>query len=77
MGSDRSWEDLLDMTSNEPEPIDSRRLFLGVGWTLHIFLLCLFLPAGNWAGARGWLFFVVVVVVAGLTHHNSRAYASQ
>ncbi len=26
-----------------------------------IFLLCLFLPAGNWALARGWLFFVVVV----------------
>ena len=61
MGSDRSWEDLLDMTSNKPEPTDRRRLFLGVGWTLLIFLLCLFLPAGNWAWARGWLFFVVVV----------------
>jgi hypothetical protein len=61
MGSDRSWEDLLDMTSNKPEPTDRRRLILGVGWTLHIFLLCLFLPAENWAWARGWLFFVVVV----------------
>jgi len=61
MGSDRSCEDLLDMTSNKPEPTDRRRLFLGVGWTLLIFLLCLFLPAGNWAWARGWLFFVVVV----------------
>ncbi|MGC1722321.1 MAG: isoprenylcysteine carboxylmethyltransferase family protein [Isosphaeraceae bacterium] len=49
------------MTSNKPEPTGQRRLFLGVGWTLHIFLLCLFLPAGNWAWARGWLFFVVVV----------------
>ena len=64
MGSDRSWEDLLDMTSNEPEPTDRRRLFLGVGWTLLIFLLCLFLPAGNWAWARGWLFFVVIVAAS-------------
>ncbi len=61
MGSDRSWEDLLDMTSNKPEPTDRRRLILGVGWTLLIFLLCLFLPAGNWAWARGWLFFFVIV----------------
>ena len=64
MGSDRSWEDLLDMTSNKPEPTDRRRLFLGVGWTLLIFLLCLFLPAGNWAWARGWLFFVVIVAAS-------------
>src|SRR5271166_6782844 len=54
------------MTTNsdqvrQPEPTDRRRLILGVGWTLLIFLLCLFLPAGNWAWARGWLFFVVVV----------------
>ncbi|MGA7501761.1 MAG: isoprenylcysteine carboxylmethyltransferase family protein, partial [Isosphaeraceae bacterium] len=49
------------MTSNKPEPTDRRRLILGVGWTLLIFLLCLFLPAGNWAWARGWLFFFVIV----------------
>src|SRR5271157_5348739 len=48
----------------QPEPIDSRRLFLGVGWTLLIFVLCLFLPAGNWAWARGWLFFFVIVVTS-------------
>ena len=46
---------------NKPEQTDRRRLFLGVGWTLLIFLLCLFLPAGNWAWARGWLFFFVIV----------------
>ena len=40
---------------------DRRRLFLGVGWTLLIFLLCLFLAAGTWAWSRGWLFFVVIV----------------
>ncbi len=29
--------------------------------TLLVFVLCLFLPAGTWAWARGWLFFAVVV----------------
>ena len=29
--------------------------------TLLIFALCLFLPAGTWTWARGWLFFAVVV----------------
>jgi protein-S-isoprenylcysteine O-methyltransferase Ste14 len=47
----------------QPEPIDSRRLFLGVGWTLLIFVLCLFLPAGTWAWLRGWVFLFVFVVV--------------
>ena len=64
MGSDRSWEDLLDMTHNKPEPTDRRRLVLGVGWTLLIFVLCLFLPAGTWAWSRGWLFFVVIVAAS-------------
>ena len=32
----------------QPEQIDRRRLFLGVGWTLLFFVLCLFLPAGTW-----------------------------
>jgi protein-S-isoprenylcysteine O-methyltransferase Ste14 len=44
-----------------PKETDRRRLVLGVGWTLFIFVLCLFLPAGSWAWARGWLFFLVTV----------------
>jgi protein-S-isoprenylcysteine O-methyltransferase Ste14 len=44
-----------------PEPLDRRRLVVGTAWTLLIFGLCLFLPAGTWAWPRGWLFFVVVV----------------
>ena len=45
----------------QPEPIDRRRLIRSVGWSLLIFVLCLFLPAGTWAWSRGWLFFVVTV----------------
>jgi protein-S-isoprenylcysteine O-methyltransferase Ste14 len=56
--------DMLDMTTNKPEPTDRRRLVLGVGWTLLIFVLCLFLPAGSWACARGWLFFLVTVAAS-------------
>jgi len=57
------------MTTNsdqvrQPEPTDRRRLILGVGWTLLIFVLCLFLPAGTWAWFRGWLFFIVVVAAS-------------
>jgi hypothetical protein len=48
----------------QPEPTDRRRLFLSVGWTLIIFVLCLFPAAGNWAWFRGWLFFVVVVATS-------------
>ena len=48
----------------QPEQTDRRLLFLGVGWTLLIFVLCLFLPAGTWAWFRGWLFFVVVVAAS-------------
>ncbi len=52
-------------TSNDqirqPEPIDRRRLISKILWTLIIFVLCLFLPAGTWMWARGWLFIVVVL----------------
>ena len=48
----------------QPEPTDRRRLFLGVGWTLLIFVLCLFLPAGTWAWTKGWLFFFVTVMAS-------------
>ena len=48
----------------QPEPTDRRRLVLSVGWSLLIFVLCLFLPAGTWAWSRGWLFFVVVVAAS-------------
>jgi protein-S-isoprenylcysteine O-methyltransferase Ste14 len=47
-----------------PEPTDRRRLILSVGWTLLIFVLCLFLPAGTWAWPRGWLFFFVTLVTS-------------
>ena len=47
-----------------PEPIDRRRLILSVGWSLLIFVLCLFVPAGTWAWTRGWLFILVIVVAS-------------
>jgi len=46
----------------QPEPIDRRRLFVGLGRVLFFFVLCLFLPAGTWTWTRGWLFFFVIVV---------------
>jgi protein-S-isoprenylcysteine O-methyltransferase Ste14 len=46
------------------EPTDRRRLVLSVGWSLLIFVLCLFLPAGTWTWFRGWLFFFVTVVAS-------------
>ena len=48
----------------QPETTDRRRLILSIGLTLVFFVLCLFLPAGTWAWARGWLFFVVVVAAS-------------
>lgn len=48
----------------KPEPTERGRLILSVGWSLLIFLLCLFLPAGTWAWLRGWLFFSVVVAAS-------------
>jgi protein-S-isoprenylcysteine O-methyltransferase Ste14 len=47
-----------------PEQINRRRLVLSVGWSLLIFVLCLFLPAGTWSWFRGWLFLSVVVVAS-------------
>jgi hypothetical protein len=47
----------------QPEPTDRRRLSFGVGWTLLVLALCLFVPAGTWAWARGWLFLAVVVAI--------------
>src|ERR1022692_67593 len=48
----------------QPEQTDRRRLILGVGWTLLISVLSLFLPAGTWTWLRGWLFFSVVVAAS-------------
>jgi len=48
----------------QSEQIDCRRLILGVGWTLLIFVLCLFLPAGTWAWSRKWLLFFVSVAAS-------------
>jgi protein-S-isoprenylcysteine O-methyltransferase Ste14 len=45
-----------------PRQINRRRLFLGLGRRLLIFVLCLFLPAGTLAWTRGWLFLLVIVV---------------
>jgi protein-S-isoprenylcysteine O-methyltransferase Ste14 len=53
--------------SNQPrpsEPTDRRRLVLSVGWSLLIFVLCLFLPAGTLAWFKGWLFFGVTVAAS-------------
>jgi protein-S-isoprenylcysteine O-methyltransferase Ste14 len=48
----------------QPEPTDRRRLILGVGWTLIIFSLSLFLPAGTLDWFKGWFFFCVTVVTS-------------
>ena len=51
-------------TSDQPrqsEPIDRRRLFLNLGLSPLLIVLCLFLPAGTWAWFRGWLFSIVLV----------------
>jgi protein-S-isoprenylcysteine O-methyltransferase Ste14 len=50
--------------SRQPEPTDRRRLVLSIGWTLLIFVLCLFLPAGSWAWFRGWLIVFVIVTAS-------------
>jgi protein-S-isoprenylcysteine O-methyltransferase Ste14 len=56
------------MTSSDqprqPEPMDRRRLFLNLGLSLLLIVLCLFLPAGTWMWARGWLFLFVLVVAS-------------
>ena len=48
----------------QPEPTDRRRLIASVGWSLLIFVSCLFLPAGTWSWVRGWLFILVVVAAS-------------
>jgi len=48
----------------QPEPTDRIRLVVSVGWSLLIFVLCLFLPAGTLAWPRGWLYFVVTVAAS-------------
>jgi protein-S-isoprenylcysteine O-methyltransferase Ste14 len=47
-----------------PEPVDRRRLVLNLGLSLLLIPVCLFLPAGTWAWARGWLFLLVLVVAS-------------
>ena len=48
----------------QPEHIDRRLLFLKLGSSLLFFVVCLFLPAGTWMWARGWLFILVIVVAS-------------
>src|SRR4051794_31553641 len=45
----------------QPEAADRRRLLVGVGGTLLILVLCLFLPAGTWAWLRGCSFLGVII----------------
>jgi protein-S-isoprenylcysteine O-methyltransferase Ste14 len=51
-----------DGQPRQPEPIDRRRLFLNLGLSLLLIVLCLFLPAVTWAWLRDWLFLFVLVV---------------
>ena len=44
------------------EPIDRRRQVISTTASMLILVLCLFLPAGTWAWARGWLFLGVLLV---------------
>jgi protein-S-isoprenylcysteine O-methyltransferase Ste14 len=47
-----------------PEQIDRRRLIISTISSLLILVLCLFLPAGTWRWARGWLFLLVLFVAS-------------
>lgn len=47
----------------QPEPIDRHRLITSTLWTLIVFVLCLFVPAGTLAWFRGWLFFFVAIAM--------------
>jgi protein-S-isoprenylcysteine O-methyltransferase Ste14 len=49
----------------QPEATDRRRLITSTIATLLILSVCLFVPAGTWAWARGWV-FIAVVVAAGI-----------
>jgi len=53
-----------DDQPGQPEQIDRRRLFLGVGSNLLFFVLGLFLPDGTWMWTKGWLFFLVIVAAS-------------
>jgi protein-S-isoprenylcysteine O-methyltransferase Ste14 len=48
----------------QPEPTDRRRLFLSTGWSLLIFIICLFVPAGTWTWLRGWIFFSLLIAAS-------------
>ena len=47
-----------------PEPIDRRRLIASTGWSLLIFIICLFVPAGTWTWLRGWIFFSLLIAAS-------------
>ena len=52
----------IDDSSRHPEPVDRRRLLMGIVRLLLYFALAFFLPAGTWMWWRGWLFIVVTIV---------------
>ena len=54
----------------QPRQINRRRLFLGLGRRLLIFVLCLFVPAGTLVWSRGWLFLFVIVgsLIVGISY---------
>lgn len=47
-----------------PERINRRRLILNILGTPLFFALFMFLPAGTWAWAKGWLFILVFLTLA-------------
>jgi protein-S-isoprenylcysteine O-methyltransferase Ste14 len=47
-----------------PEQLDRRRLVLSLVGTLVGLALCLFLPAGTWGWAKGWLFLSVLIATS-------------
>jgi protein-S-isoprenylcysteine O-methyltransferase Ste14 len=49
---------------SQPELMDRRRLIASIGWSLLIFVLCLFVPAGTWMWTKGWLFVAVIVIAS-------------
>src|SRR3954447_359366 len=50
-----------DSQAQKPERINRRRLVLNLLGTPLFFALFLFLPAGTWLWAKGWLFVLVMV----------------
>jgi hypothetical protein len=55
-----------DKQAQKPEGINRRRLALDLLAMPVFFALFLFLPAGTWAWAKGWLFLLVFVTSAAL-----------